>query len=376
MKIVIASDSYKGSCSTMEVADAIEKGIRKVCRDAVIVKLPVADGGEGTVDSLISGMGGTYETVKVKGPLGDEIEARYGILKGNTAVIEMAAASGLPLVKVENRNPMITTTYGTGQLIKSAMDRGCRRIYIGIGGSATNDGGAGMAQALGVSLKDKYGNELSFGGGSLGDLEDIDISKLDPRLKDTEIIVMSDVTNPLCGERGASHVYGPQKGATKEMAVRLDSNLRHFAGVIKSRLGYDVINLPGAGAAGGLGAGLIAFCNAKLYPGIEKILDLTNIDEHIRDADLVITGEGKIDSQSIYGKVPIGVAKRASKYKVPVAAIVGSIGEGAYEVYSHGIDVILDIVNKPMTLDEAMEGAASLIENAAEALMRIIALHR
>lgn len=374
MKIVIAADSYKGSCSTLEVANAIEKGIHNVCKDAVIVKLPVADGGEGTVDSLVSGMGGTYEVVNVRGPLGEEIEARYGILKGNTAVIEMAAASGLPLIKAEQRNPMITTTYGTGQLIKSALDKGCRRIYIGIGGSATNDGGAGMSQALGVSLRDRYGNELAFGGGSLGDLEEIDMSKLDHRLKDTEIIVMSDVTNPLCGETGASYVYGPQKGATAEMVARLDNNLRHFAEVIKSKLGCNVINLSGAGAAGGLGAGLIAFCNAQLYPGIEKILDLTNIDVHIKDADLVITGEGKIDSQSIYGKVPIGVAKRASRYKVPVVAIVGSIGDGAFEVYSHGIAAILGIVNKPMALTEAMQNAVPLIENAAETLMRIINL--
>lgn len=372
MKIVIACDSYKGSCSTLEAASAIEKGIKNVYGNANVVKIPVADGGEGTVDSLVIGMGGTYEAVKVKDPLGEEIEARYGILNRNIAVIEMAAASGLPLVEAGRRNPMLTTTYGTGQLIKAAMDRGCKRIYIGIGGSATNDGGAGMAKALGVSFRDKNGNELALGGGSLNTLEYIDMSGIDPRLKETEIIVMSDVTNPLCGITGASYVYGPQKGATSEMVELLDNNLCHYGRVIEKQLGLDIMNLPGAGAAGGLGAGLMAFCRGELYSGIEKILDLTNIDEHLKDADLVITGEGRIDSQSIYGKVPVGVAKRASKYDVPVVAIVGSIGDGAKAVYSYGIAAIMDIVNKPMALSEAMENAPALIEQAAETLMRIV----
>lgn len=372
MKIVIACDSYKGSCSTLEAASAIEKGIKNVYGNANVVKIPVADGGEGTVDSLVIGMGGTYEAVMVKGPLGEEIEARYGILSGNIAVIEMAAASGLLLVEAGRRNPMLTTTYGTGQLIKAAMDRDCKRIYIGIGGSATNDGGAGMAKALGVSFMDKNGNELALGGGSLNTLDYIEMSGIDTRLKETEIIVMSDVTNPLCGRTGASYVYGPQKGATAEMVELLDNNLCHYGMVIEKQLGLDIMNLPGAGAAGGLGAGLMAFCSGELYSGIEKILDITNIDEHLRDADLVITGEGRIDSQSIYGKVPVGVAKRASKYDVPVVAIVGSIGDGAKAVYSHGITAIMDIVNKPMTLSEAMENAPALIEQAAETMMRIV----
>ena len=376
MKIVIASDSFKGSSSSLEVADAIEKGIRKVHPDAEVVKIPVADGGEGTVDTLVIGTGGKYEEIEIIGPLGKKIKARYGILEENIAVIEMAAASGLTLVKEEELDPMVTTTYGTGQMIKDAIDKGCKKIFVGIGGSATNDGGVGMAQALGVSFKDKNGKEIGYGGGKLRDLWDIDISKIDKRLEDVEIIVISDVTNPLCGKDGASHIYGPQKGATPKMIQELDKNLRHYAIVLKEKVGKDILNTPGSGAAGGLGAGLMAFCNAKLYPGIEKILDINNIDEHLMDADLVITGEGKIDSQSIYGKVPVGVAKRAYKYSVPVVAIVGSVGEGASAVYEHGVNAIMDIIPRPMTLSEAMENAPALIEETAESAMRMMNLKR
>lgn len=374
MKVVIASDSFKGSCSSLEVAEAIEKGIRRICDDIEIVKIPVADGGEGTVDTLVIGTGGQYEEVEVVGPLGKKIKAKYGILEGNIAVIEMAAASGLPLLKEEERNPMIATTYGTGEMIKAAMEKGCRKIFIGIGGSATNDGGAGMAQALGVSFKDKEGKEIGYGGKALASIADIDISNIDVRLKETEITVISDVTNPLCGLNGASYIYGPQKGATPEMIKELDASLKHYAKIINEKLGKDIIDIPGAGAAGGLGAGLIAFCNASLCQGIEKVLDLTNIEDYLADADLVITGEGQIDSQTVYGKVPVGVAKRAAKYDVPVIAIVGSVGEGASEVYAHGVDAIMSIVNRPMSLSEAVENAAELIENAAENAMRIFNL--
>ncbi len=374
MKIVIASDSYKGSCSTLEVANAIEKGIRKVYKDAEIIKIPVADGGEGTVDALVLGMNGKYEQVEVLDPLGKKIHARYGILNDSIAVIEMAAASGLPLVNEEERNPMVTTTYGTGQLIQAAMERGCRKILVGIGGSATNDGGVGMAQALGVSFKDKEGKEIGYGGGELEKIQLIDLTNLNPLLKEIEIIVMSDVTNPLCGKNGASYVYGPQKGADLEMIENLDNNLRHYAQIVKSNLGKDIINIPGAGAAGGLGAGLIAFCNARLCPGIEKVLDITQIDSHLQSANLVITGEGQIDSQSIYGKVPVGVAKRAQKYNVPVIAIVGSIGEGASAVYEHGVNAFMDTISKPMSLQESMENALYLIKQTAENMMRILVL--
>ncbi|MDK2811517.1 MAG: glycerate 2-kinase, partial [Petroclostridium sp.] len=245
MKIIIAPDSFKGSNTTIAVANTIEKGIRKVFPDAEIVKIPIADGGEGTVDALVLGAGGKFKEITVTGPLGEKVQAKYGILDNGAAVIEMAAASGLPLVPENKKNPMVTTTYGTGELIKAALDDGCRKIVIGIGGSATNDGGLGMAQALGVSFKDKDGKELGYGGGELEKLAVIDVSNIDPRIKDTEIIIACDVSNPLCGEKGASAVYGPQKGATPEMVKQLDANLRHFARIIKEQLGQDIIDVPG-----------------------------------------------------------------------------------------------------------------------------------
>ena len=372
MKVVIAPDSFKGSCSTFEVAQAIENGIRRVFKDAEIIKIPIADGGEGTVDAFVLGGKGRYEEAEVGNPLRKNVKAKYGILDDHIAVIEMAAASGLTLLKEEERNPLITTTYGTGQLIIAALDKGCRKIYVGIGGSATNDGGAGMAQALGVSFKDKEGKEIGDGGGSLSDLADLDLSNLDARLKETEIVVISDVTNPLCGEDGASQVYGPQKGGTPEMIKTLDANLMYYASVISEKLGKNVREIPGSGAAGGLGAGLAVFCNAQIRSGIETVLDLTEIEAQLKNADLVITGEGRIDGQTVYGKVPAGVAKRALKYHVPVVAIVGSVGPGASAVYSRGIDAIMDLINQPMTLNEAMENAFQLIEDAAESTMRMI----
>ncbi len=374
MKIIIAADSFKGSCSTFEVANSIERGIKSVHRDAEVIRIPVADGGEGTVDTLIKGAGGTYNTVIAKDPLGRDIECKYGILKDGTAIIEMAACSGLTLLKDEERNPLVTTTFGTGQLIKEALNKGCDKILIGIGGSATNDGGVGMARALGVSFKDDNGAEIGDGGGELSNIRDIDITGIEPRLKDVEIVILSDVANPLCGPNGASYVYGPQKGATPGMVKLLDENLKHYALLIKEKLGRDIIDTPGAGAAGGLGAGLIVFCDAAMLPGIDMVLDINGIDRHLADADLVITGEGKIDSQTVRGKVPVGVAKRALKYGVPVVAIVGSIGEGASAVYKYGIDSIVDIVPGPMPLEDAMRKAPHLLENAAENFMRTLAV--
>ncbi|MBV1757207.1 MAG: glycerate kinase [Dethiosulfatibacter sp.] len=374
MKIVIASDSFKGSCTTLQVAEAIEKGIKIVLPDCQIVKIPVADGGEGTVDALVIGTGGNYEHVDVTGPLGDVVKARFGILEGNVAVIEMAEASGLTLVDKNKRNPLHTTTFGTGQMIREAMNKGCRKIYVGIGGSATNDGGAGMAQALGASFKDSDGNEIGYGGKDLCRIEEIDLMKLDERLAKTEIIILSDVSNPLCGENGASYVYGPQKGATPDMVKELDRCLMHFSNKVKEKLGMDLAHIPGAGAAGGLGAGLMAFCNAKMFNGVDKLLELVDIDQHLVDADLVITGEGKIDTQTAFGKAPVGVAKIAKKYSLPVIAIVGSIGEGASIVYGHGIDAIFDIVSSPMALEEAMENSQMLITQTTENIMRVITL--
>jgi glycerate kinase len=284
----------------------------------------------------------------------------------------MAAASGLPLVPLDRRNPLVTTTRGTGELIRKALDLGARQIVIGIGGSATNDGGAGMAQALGVKLLDNAGRELEPGGGALARLETIDITGLDPRLKETKVIVMCDVDNPLCGPRGASAVYGPQKGATPDIVDLLDQNLAHFAKKIKEQLGMDLIDVPGAGAAGGLGAGLLAFTGAELKTGIEAILDTVGFDGMLEHADIVITGEGRIDGQSLYGKVPMGVAKRATKASKPTLAIVGSIGPGSESLYEYGLSSILSIVNGPMSLDKAMDKAYDLTVEAAERGFRLL----
>ncbi len=374
MKIVIASDSFKGSNSSLAVADRIETGLRKVFADAQVVKIAIADGGEGTVEAMLSGAGGRMVTTRVTGPLGEDRESFYGILDNGAAVIEMAAASGLPLVPRDARDPRVTTTYGTGQLIRQALDAGVRRIYIGIGGSATNDGGIGMAQALGVSFRDAAGAELGFGGAGLAGLATIDTSGLDPRLADTEIIVSCDVNNPLCGERGASAIFGPQKGATPELVAQLDAALAHYAAVVHAQLGLDLAETAGAGAAGGLGYALLVFTRSVLRPGIEIVLDVCGFDEKAADADLVITGEGRIDAQSVMGKVPVGVGRRARRLGLPVLAIVGDIGKGAEAVYAHGVDAIMSTVNRAMPLDEALARSGELLEDAAERVMRIVRL--
>jgi glycerate 2-kinase len=371
MKVVIAIDSFKGCCTTLEAANAVERGIRYYRDDIKTKILPIADGGEGTVETLVKSLNGRYIEVDVLNPLGKKMKSRYGILPGEIAVIEMASASGLTLIPEEEYNPLITTTFGTGELIRDALDKGCTTIFIGLGGSATNDGGVGMAQALGVSFKNKLNQEIGFGGGELKAIESIDVSKLDPRVENTEIVILSDVTNPLCGKNGAANVYGPQKGATPSMIQILDDNLKYFGSVINEQLSIDVMNLSGGGAAGGLGAGLVAFCHAKIHSGVEKIIEFIGLEEHLQDADLLITGEGRIDSQTINGKVALGVARKAKKYGVPVIAIVGSIGEGAEIVYNHGIDAIVDIVSEPMTLEKALENGISLLEKTSERTMRI-----
>ena len=374
MKIVIAIDSYKGCCSSQQVSDAVEKGFRNIFQDVEARKIAVADGGEGTVDILVEGLKGRYQTALVVDPLGRDIQAEYGILPGGIAVIEMAAASGLPLLKSEEYNPMVATTYGTGQLVLDALNQGCQKIYVGLGGSATNDGGVGLAQALGVQFYDDRGMPIGFGGGALARIQEINISGLDPRIRDTEIVMLSDVTCPLCGPTGASVVFGPQKGATTEMIEILDENLRHLGDKIKEALGKEVTNIPGAGAGGGLGASVMAFCNAVICPGVDEILRLLKVEERIRDVDLVITGEGRIDSQTVFGKVPIGIAKIAKKYGIPVIAIVGSVGDGAEEVYKYGIDVVVDIVDRPMVLEEALASGEWLVEQCAKTLARTLAL--
>ncbi len=366
MKIVIAPDSYKESLSATEVAQAIEKGFREIFPDAHYVSVPVADGGEGTVEAMIAATQGAEHTASVTGPLGERVDARWGMSgDGNTAFIEMAAASGLALVPPELRNPLITTSRGTGELILRALEHGARNIIIGIGGSATNDGGAGMVQALGAKLCDANGTEIGHGGGSLMSLNTIDISGLDPRLASCTIRVACDVTNTLTGEQGASHIFGPQKGATDAQIVELDNNLSHYADVIKKSLRVDVKAVPGAGAAGGMGAALMAFLGAELRSGIEIVTQALNLEEHIHDCTLVVTGEGRIDSQSIHGKVPVGVAKVAKKYHKPVIGIAGSLTHDVGVVHQYGIDAVFSVLTSIGTLEEAFRGAFDNIYRAS-----------
>ncbi|MCE9991302.1 glycerate 2-kinase [Enterobacter asburiae] len=358
MKIVIAPDSYKESLSASEVAQAIEKGFREIFPDALYVSVPVADGGEGTVEAMIAATQSAEHHAVVTGPLGEKVNACWGMSgDGNTAFIEMAAASGLALVPPAQRNPLVTTSRGTGELILSALDKGARNIIIGIGGSATNDGGAGMVQALGAKLCDANGTEIGFGGGSLMALNSIDASGLDPRLKDCTIRVACDVTNPLVGEKGASRIFGPQKGATEGMILELDANLSHYADVIKKSLRIDVKHVPGAGAAGGMGAALMAFLGAELKSGIEIVTQALNLEEHIHDCTWVVTGEGRLDSQSIHGKVPVGVASVAKKYHKPVIGIAGSLTKDVGVVHQYGIDAVFSVLTSIGSLEEAFRGA-------------------
>ena len=375
MKIVVAPDSFKGSVSALEAAKAIEQGVRRVLPEAIIEKVPMADGGEGTVQSLVDATGGHLQTHRVLTPLKDEVDAKFGILAdGETAVIEMAAASGLTLVAPDARNPLRTTTYGTGQLICAALDAGCRRLIIGIGGSATNDGGCGMAEALGVRLLDAKGKQILRGGGNLEHLRSIDMTGLHPAISETETVVACDVNNPLTGPDGASHVYGPQKGATPEMIETLDACLAHFDTILAQTLGKSFNDIPGAGAAGGLGAGLMAFLNAELKLGVDIMIDAVQLKERVKGASLVFTGEGQLDFQTAFGKTPVGVAKVAKAHNIPVIAIAGGIAEGAEAVYEAGIDAMLGIVQEPMSLEVAVEDATRLIADTAEQAARLVVI--
>lgn len=372
MKILIAPDKFKGSLSAFEVADNIEKGILKVFPKAIVVKVPMADGGEGTVESLVDATGGKIIKTNVKDPLFRDIESFYGILgDGKTAVIEMAAASGLYLLKDYERNPMITTTYGTGQLIKDALDKGCRKFIIAIGGSATNDGGTGMATALGVKFYDKDGREIGLGGGELSKIYSIDTSNLDERLKECEFIVACDVANPLIGENGASRVYAPQKGATKEMVEVLDKNLEHYGKLLEKYFNKKIIDVPGSGAAGGLGAGLMAFLNAQLKSGIEIIIETLKLEEKIKEADIVISGEGKIDFQTAFGKTISGIAKLCKKHNKPLIVIAGTV-EDIEKLYEIGVSSVFSTMEKPMFLEDAIKNAPTLLEKSAERIFRLI----
>ncbi len=387
MQILIAADSFKGTNTSLEVGQAIQRGFTKIFPEAIFQIIPVADGGEGTVKALLqaasqaTGKAGHLETLQVHGPLGagQPVQSFWGHLP-DKAVIEIAAASGLPLLSPQQRNPLCTTTYGTGELLRAALDSGARQIMVGIGGSATNDGGVGMAQALGARFLDKNGNELQGGGGNLNQLERIDISGLDPRLQQTEILIACDVDNPLLGEKGASAVYGPQKGASPEMVKILDTNLGHLAAIVKRDLGIDYSNEPGSGAAGGLGFGLMNFCSGKLLSGIETVLRIIEFDKMLAKADLVLTGEGRLDGQSVHGKVPVGVAQWAKqtaqqqKRNIPVVAIVGELGCEAHSVFQHGIDALFPTVDRVMNLQTALAESRLALEATAERAARALCL--
>ena len=373
MKIVIAPDSYKGSIYAPEAARAMREGVMRVLPEAEVVLVPVADGGDGTLETLVETSGGETRAAQVTGPLGEPVRASWGAMgDGRTAVIEMARTSGLALVPAARRNPLITTTFGLGELIAKALESGYRSFILGIGGSATNDAGAGMAQALGVRLLDARGGELPYGGAALASLDRIDMSGLDPRAAESEFSVACDVTNPLTGPEGASAVYGPQKGATPETVDLLDAALAHFADVVRRDVGVEIDRVPGSGAAGGLGGGMIAFLGGRLSAGVDIILETLAFERRLDGADLVITGEGQLDFQTVYSKAPIGVARIAGKLDIPVVAIAGSLGEGFTDVHEHGIEAASAITRTPMTLEDASGNAHDLVASAAEQAVRMM----
>lgn len=373
MNIIIAPDKFKGSMTAAEAAQAIARGIRGILPEARLKLFPLSDGGEGLVEALAGAAEGTILSTTVNDPLGQKVEARWALINsGQSAVIEMAAASGLNLVPPESRNPGITSTYGTGELIRAALKKGCSEIIIGIGGSATNDGGAGMARALGAKLLDNKARQLGPGGLELARLDHLDITGLDPRLADVSIKVACDVDNPLTGPHGASEIYGPQKGAGPEMVKELDRALAHYAGILKKEIEADVEKIPGAGAAGGLGAGLIAFLGAELNSGIDLVLDTLKIDQHLGQAHLLITGEGRLDQQSLRGKAPVGIARRAKKHGIPVIALAGSVefsDISSDHLHQAGITAAFSITDGPISLNEALSRGAELLENKTAALI-------
>lgn len=376
MKIIIAPDSFKGCMSAEQAAKAMERGIRRALPQAECVLVPMADGGEGTVQSLVDATGGELLETTVTGPLGTPVRAQYGMLgDGRTAVIEMAAASGIAYVDERTRDPRITTTYGTGELVRDALDHGVTSFIIGLGGSATNDGGAGMAQALGVRLLDAQGGELPFGGAALADLAAIDVSGIDPRLGTADIRLASDVTNPLTGAQGASAVFGPQKGADDATVAQLDAALRHYAAVIRSELGRDVESIPGAGAAGGLGAGFLAFTGAHMQSGVSLVVEATGLIQQAAGADWCFTGEGGIDSQTQYGKTPIGVAQavKSSSPRCCVVVLAGTVGSGIEELYGKGIDAVFGIIPRAGSLEQVLAAGEWNLERCAENVSRLIA---
>ncbi|QGS50362.1 glycerate kinase [Shewanella putrefaciens] len=387
MKIVIAPDSFKESLSALDVANAIEQGIKQVIPECDIVKIPVADGGEGTVQSMVDATGGSIVNLEVMGPLGHKVQAHYGILgngsnshannkphQGAIAVIEMASASGLHHVPRELRNPLITTSYGTGELICDALNRGIKHIILGLGGSATNDGGAGMAQALDILLLDSQGKSLPSGGAALANLASIDMTNAHPLLRECTFEVACDVDNPLCGERGASAIFGPQKGATPEMVKQLDAALAHYANVFATTATLDHREQAGAGAAGGMGFGVMAFLDAELKPGVEIVMKTVGLADKIRGADLVITGEGRIDGQTIFGKTPMGVLKQAKLQGIPTIGIAGCLGENANAVLEQGMSAIFPIIPHLSPLDDVLANAKLNLSNTARNIASVIVL--
>ncbi len=372
MKIIVAPQSLKGSLTASETGQAIAQGVLDIYPEAEIEVVPVADGGEGTTQVLIEATGGQLIHKEVTGPLGKPVQAFFGLLgDGQTAVIEMAASSGLPLLPVEQRNPRLTTTFGVGELILAALDHGCRHMIIGIGGSATNDGGAGMVQALGARLSDAHNDELSLGGAALATLAHIDTHLMDNRLHHCTFVVACDVTNPLYGPTGASAIYGPQKGATPAMVAELDAALTRYAEIIERDLGMAVHTIPGSGAAGGLGAGLLAFLHAQLRPGAQIVLETVLLEERLRTADLVITAEGQLDGQTAYGKSVGAVASMAKKYNLPVLVIAGSLDENEQDLYKLGFAGLAVLPSGPMTLEYAMQHAAHLTRLATARTLHI-----
>jgi glycerate kinase len=371
--VCVAPDSFKGTMTALQAAVRIERGLRKAWPAIRVRKVPMADGGEGTVAAIVDATGGQRLHGTVSDPLGRPVRAVFGLTgDGRTAVIEMAEASGLVRLEPAERNPLETSTFGTGELIRKALDRGARRILIGIGGSATNDGGCGMARALGVRFLDSRGRELGDGGGALAKLARIDASGLDPRLKRAAINVACDVENPLCGPRGASRVYGPQKGATPAMVRTLDASLRRLARVVQRDMGIDILNLPGAGAAGGLGAGLVAFAGGSLRRGVDMVIDCVQLEQQMRGCGLVITGEGRIDGQTVYGKTPAGVARVARKLKIPVVAICGMQGEGVAAVHGIGIDAVFSTLAHAVADDDIARFGPARLTDLAEQVGRLI----
>lgn len=378
MKFILAPDSFKESMTAKEVCQAMEKGIKKVMPQANIVSIPMADGGEGTTDSLIDATHGKKIHVTVTGPLGERVKAYYGILgNGQTAIIEMAQASGLAYVPQEKRTPETikkTTTFGTGELINNALKHGVKRVIIGLGGSSTNDGGSGMAQAIGVKFFNKDNQEITakLGGGILKQIARINLSHLNPQIKKTEFSLASDVTNPLLGSNGASSVFGPKKGADQNTIQELDQNLRHYAQIIKQTIGKDVANIPGSGAAGGLGTGLLTFTNATIYPGVKLVAHEVHLEEQLKNADYVFTGEGGTDFQTKFGKTPYGVAQIAQKYDIPVISLAGYLGKGLDQLYSQGFTAIFGILAKAENIDEALKDGPQNITRTTENIVRLI----